>query len=180
MGFTRSEDEAETILSRAKRLFGEGDPATAGYLLPDGFWLDFSGVRQGASFGGGRALDHRDINEVEGIEGSGTAGMQEFMLKTGAIRWAMPISRGIAINADIMSPPTSAQYRAMMRAMREATDIEIDVTADHEPHYATYAGLDGTKERRIDYYDSGRKDTFGTPDEPHTIIENIRRFYEQA
>lgn len=53
-----------SVEEKAIKYFGlTNNPVDAGYLLQDGRMLDFSGVRQGAWPGGGRALDHREISE---------------------------------------------------------------------------------------------------------------------
>jgi len=54
----------ETMISKAKAEFGvTEDFDEAGYILPDGEMLDFSGKNQGA-IGRDREVDHREINVV--------------------------------------------------------------------------------------------------------------------
>ena len=53
-----------TLFSRAKKEFGTTDSSTeAGWILPDGSMLDFSGKREGGS-PGVRHMDHREVGRV--------------------------------------------------------------------------------------------------------------------
>ena len=71
---------AEDIFEKAKEEFPLTDNASlAGYLLPDGSMLDFSGGQ------GQRIFDHRDISSIDDALGDLSDGMIQFM-HLGAIR----------------------------------------------------------------------------------------------
>ena len=82
----------------------------AGYILPDGSLLDFSGKNEGGQFGT-RARDHREIGRATG-EG-GTEGMIDFILK-GAIRF-MPETGDLHIG----KLPTEQQFRRIIEILRQ-------------------------------------------------------------
>ena len=96
----------------------------AGYILPNGRMLDFSGKREGQSGGGGRPIDHRAIARIKGIEGSYTDGMNEFINNTGAIR--VNSSKGLGIN--IYRPITSQQKTTILRNIRGKEYFLIDIS----------------------------------------------------
>lgn len=86
--------------------------ADAGYLLPNGKFLNFSGEK-GKSFGV-RGLDHRNIGTIFEAT-SGTAAMIRFM-NGGNIR-VMAESPGLDIYAG--SEPTKEQYASIKKMVRE-------------------------------------------------------------
>ena len=97
----------QTAIERAVDLFGlTNDPREAGYILPDGSLLDFSGSRLGND-DGGRAEDHRAIIEIYSRMHSGTDAVTRFMKEEGAIR--LNVSRGFSINIDFIKPITQLQ-----------------------------------------------------------------------
>jgi len=97
------------------------DYREAGYILPDGRMLDFSGKKEGGQFGY-RSYDHRDIWQVTG-EG-GTDGMHEFMRVTGSIRFGGHVG---SIVMDLMYPPTPEQLQTILRASRGIEGFLLDV-----------------------------------------------------
>jgi hypothetical protein len=99
------EMSSDDPIERAITTFGLTDSFNeAGYILPDGRMLDFSGKREGGT-PGNRAYDHRDIGRVLGIGGS--EALWEFMSRTGAIR-SLPETGDLTI----AKKPTSQQlYR---------------------------------------------------------------------
>jgi hypothetical protein len=85
------EDYDTALIKAAIDAFGvTDDPREAGYILPDGQMLDFSGGQLGM-----RNMDHRQLGELEGWvdvgkglkAGSGTEAMIEFMNRTHALRF---------------------------------------------------------------------------------------------
>lgn len=93
----------QSLINAAVSNFGiTNDPREAGYILPDGRMLDFSGRHWGGGDGGSRIVEHNDIGEVEGIEGGGTDAMVEFMARTGAMR--VDVNAGIASSAQNPTP----------------------------------------------------------------------------
>jgi hypothetical protein len=102
----RSSAAPTDIFSRAKEAFGTtNNPKEAGYILPDGTFLDLSGQRHGAR-GGRRQEDHREIEEIfDNVES--TNAMIAFM-NMGVIRTSPEVG-GI----DLIVAPTSAQFSAL-------------------------------------------------------------------
>jgi hypothetical protein len=94
------------IFNKAKKHFGTtNNILEAGYILPDGSLLDFSGKRDGGK-SGRRTVDHREIDEIfDSLEG--TDAMIAFMA-AGAVRLA-PNIQGM----DIIKPLTPQQTQAV-------------------------------------------------------------------
>jgi hypothetical protein len=88
---------------RIKELGKTSDIREAGYITPEGKYIDLSGKREGGE-PGTRSYDHR--------EAGGTVGMQEFMA-TGNIR--MDANSG---TLDIAAEPTPAQYKKIDEMVR--------------------------------------------------------------
>ena len=104
-----------SLIDKAIAQFGlTSDPSEAGYILPDGRMLDFSGKREGGT-PGMRSLDHGDISilHVDDTSISGTDGMIEFMQQAGAVRFSY-------INSDIVASfavkMTASQIDVITRA----------------------------------------------------------------
>ena len=121
------EPDAE-LISAAKKVFGAtSDPKEAGYVLPDGTMLDFSGRhyadrKDWPYLRGQRSVDHRELqseNTNNGkslekqMEFSGSEGMYEFMARTGAMR--MDAASGVA---SISRPPTDKQISVIGNARK--------------------------------------------------------------
>ena len=100
-----------SFFTKVVRHFGyTNDLSEAGYILPNGGLLDFSGKREGGQFGT-RARDHREIGMATG-EG-GTEGMIDFILK-GAIRF-MPETGFLHIGRM----PTEQQFNRILDVFRQ-------------------------------------------------------------
>jgi hypothetical protein len=115
----------KALITKAKRTLGTTEnPAEAGYLLPDGTMLDFSGRRQGAGreAAGQRMIDHRELGDVMG-EG-GTQAMIDFMNRAHAVR--VDFNAGLF---ETQTEPTPKQLRAGVRAAEdmglESLQVEI-------------------------------------------------------
>lgn len=96
---------------KAREMFGETDnPHEAGYIMPDGAMLDFSGKR-----GGRQPYNHTDIGRATG-QGAGFDAMHDFMRRCCAIRFTI-VQRGTrnsaAVEGHAPCRPTSAQKRAI-------------------------------------------------------------------
>lgn len=118
------------ILDRAVRVFGlTDDPAEAGYLLPDGSFLDFSGSREGGPHGQ-RAYDHRQIEVLfphVDEQVSRWVYMYRFM-KLGAIR----IYTNVGIDrrylfATFVTRPTKQQLRVIAQLARQTEDVTLEI-----------------------------------------------------
>tara|TARA_R110000744_G_scaffold380512_1_gene501594 strand:+ start:21935 stop:29257 length:7323 start_codon:yes stop_codon:yes gene_type:complete len=121
------------LFETAKKIFGTTENSKeAGYILPDGTMLDFSGKNEGGT-PGKRAFDHRQINEVSyelpqnivkklqknNVDG---IGMEEFIYH-GAIRW-MPEAGSF----NLMNKPDPQQL-SIMRKLTDDNYGEVIVEA---------------------------------------------------
>ena len=120
---------AGEIFARAKQYFGTTtDPGEAGYILPDGAMLDFSGK----GFNGGcgkRLLDHRDIAFAwpEDDSPGGFEAMKQVM-NWGAVRFSIYRE---TIVVDLVKPLTEAQKKAIDRALWHNPDAVLVVEVDN-------------------------------------------------
>lgn len=100
------------------------DPREAGYILPDGTMLDFSGKTEGGP-AGTRSYDHRDIGRA--IGDGGTDGMLMFMSEANAARVHFTDDTMI-IDLD-GTEPTYAQRRAVQKAwldLGRPSNVNVD------------------------------------------------------
>lgn len=109
----------DELAKKAKAVFGlTKNLKEAGYILPDGTLLDFTGRHYAVGYEnkkvlpgkpdylkGHRAVDHRELHE---LDYSGTDGMIEFMKKSGAVR--ISADSGM-INFEV--PPTRKQLEVV-------------------------------------------------------------------
>ena len=123
----------EAVFSRAKRYFGvTTNPREAGYILPDGTMLDFSGRRFGAS-GGERTMDHREIAFAWPEEDSpgGFEGMRRVM-NWGAIRFTIFGTTMVVDTAALLTP---SQESTIDQAIRKYPDAVLVVEVDNHDLY---------------------------------------------
>lgn len=159
--------EADALTNAARSFFGTTkDTREAGYILPDGDMLDFSGRHYSdnhPSLRGQRSVDHREFtgenSKGESIEdlfrinssgGSGSDYMQEFMTRTGAMR--VDFHSNVA---SIMGEPTAEQIKVLANGIRG--------------DYAALSVIDP---------ESGRIISDGEIDNPTPM--KVRRFFDQA
>jgi hypothetical protein len=125
--FKRADDN--DLSNAAKQYFGTTlNKNEAGYILPDGTMLDFSGKHQASKqhhkyMQGERSVDHRELfgenlhngSSLDGLLESenGNDAMLEFMRKTGAMR--VDFQSGVA---SIALPPTQKQIATLGNGMR--------------------------------------------------------------
>lgn len=107
----------EALIDNAKETFGiTDDIREAGYVLPDGTMLDFSGRHWGlddSEARGQRQVDHIDIGETDGIKDATGNEMYDFMAQTGAMRVSMADGNSVA---SIAREPTAQQLAVLGRA----------------------------------------------------------------
>lgn len=107
----------EALIDNAKETFGiTDDIREAGYVLPDGTMLDFSGRHWGlddSEARGQRQVDHIDIGETDGIKDATGNEMYDFMAQTGAMRVSMADGNSVA---SIAREPTTQQLAVLGRA----------------------------------------------------------------
>lgn len=116
------------LIAAAKEVFGvTTDPNEAGYVLPDGTMLDFTGRHYAGKdnwryMRGERAVDHRELatenihngKSLSGmLQATGSEGMYEFMARTGAMR--MDARAGVA---SVSRPPTPKQIAVIGNARK--------------------------------------------------------------
>lgn len=159
-------EETMQIFDAAKAKFGTtNDMREAGYILPDGSMLDFSGRHQvegDTSFlNGDRTVDHREISDIAYDNDDNETGISTDLgdfLDRGAIRID---SNAGAINLNVA--PTKAQKDRLKRLI-ERNDgyvfIDFGKGWDTE-HYAEYEGARASRVLGdIDrYFDEGIKPT---------------------
>ena len=163
----KSEEETQVIFDTAKKKFGvTSDLREAGYILPDGTMLDFSGRHElfgadDSGIRGRRTTDHRGISSIAyaydaegndydtGVETS----MPDF-IERGAIR----IDANVG-TINLSSKPTAAQRRVLQRLVqRSGGDVIIDYGNGWDSqHYSEY---EGAKTSRVlsdidRYFDEG-------------------------
>jgi len=163
----KSEKETQVIFDTAKKKFGvTSDLREAGYILPDGTMLDFSGRHElfGADdrgISGRRTTDHRGISQIayaydaEGNEiDTGVETTMPDFIERGAIR--IDANAG-TINLSVK--PTAAQRKALQRLiLRNGGDVSVDYGNGWDSdHYSEY---DSASARRVlsdidRYFDEG-------------------------
>lgn len=142
--FRVKDDATETIFAAAKEKFGiTYDMREAGYILPDGSMLDFSGKHEirGADtsfLNGHRYVDHRAIQEIAYDFDENETGVETDMgdfLDRGAIR--IDYNAGV-INLNVA--PTKAQKDRLKRLIeRNDGDVYIDFGKGWDTeHYVEY------------------------------------------
>lgn len=112
---------------KAKKIFGETNNfRNAGYILPEGTLLDFSGFNQGAFLppGGARYLDHRDIFQAMSGRGGGTEGMLKFIDNSDAARVSYD---GSDMLLHLINKPTKQQLNALRYEFPQMNSIYIDI-----------------------------------------------------
>lgn len=133
--------EADDIINNAKKLYGTtNDIKEAGYLLPDGSMLDFTGRTQATGYKNGKPLpgepdylkgrrniDHREISDVIGEGANGNNPMHEFV-NIGNIRLQ---PNGIELNQS----PTSKQLQIIKQHIlnNKGESFFVDIV-DHTGH----------------------------------------------
>lgn len=195
VAYSKEPGVGEQLISKAVNVFGvTNDLREAGYILPDGRMLDFSGKnyngtvyqkvgdkyisKQGQSdyLGKQRSNDHREIGQVVDKNLNENSSMHYFMVQSNAIRidW---ISRSIDVTGVI-----SPQQEKLLRLFDNAT---IDVTDPSTGDYVGNFELNGTKniKKIINQINGYYKDgtplpesgiLFQTPDRPFQTAESSR------
>lgn len=156
--------DSELIEAAKKHFMVTHDVREAGYILPDGTMLDFSGKhyanrRDWPYLKGVRNVDHRELTS-ENTHTNSTLDkyfdakdpsdiMQEFMVKTGAMR--VDFNAGVS---SIMRPPTAQQIRAIggMKGWSATSYVDPDngrIVADIEFENTTPAKVKAFFEKNI-------------------------------
>ncbi len=142
-------------LQKAVQQFGLTDDfRLAGYILPDGSMLDFSGGS------GARGYDHRDIGRAFG--NGGTKGMYEFM-NAGNVR----VSNN---SADCSRMPTEQQLRRIAE-MAKIHQGAISLTLRN--------GANWDEAREISVGGKKWDNVYNIGTNPARILNDIRQFYSQ-
>ena len=118
-----TETEYETL----KKHFGvTANFRVAGYLLPDGKLLDFSGKHWGDTTSRSRQVDHRDVQEVLERGNNGISDMVD-MIGSGSIR-LMPETGGI----NLAVYPNEKQRRVLSLYIKQMLATEGQVIIDYD------------------------------------------------
>ncbi len=158
-------EETEKIFDAAKKRFGvTNDMREAGYILPDGTMLDFTGKHQmddgiDTSFlNGRRSVDHRDIKqlnyETDGNTETGLNVSMEDFVERGAVR----IDANVGV-INLSARPTKEQRDMISRLIRRnGGDVSLEIGMDG----AVYAEYDGASTAKVladidRYFDEGIK-----------------------
>ena len=155
--------DADKIFKLTKERFGVTYRLLeAGYILPDGSLLDFSGRHQDPDnpdyFNNSRTVDHRDIYEIEYDENDEPTGveldMQQF-IRLGAIR--IDANSG---NINLFRKPTDKQFDIISRIVRRNDGCVIVDFGDSETTDCYIEYDEGTKYQRViadikRYFDEG-------------------------
>ena len=143
----REYEQSKTLFACAANEYGTTeDPQEAGYIIPDGSMLDFSGGE------GIRGTDHRNIAGAfrdAGIQlpdnWSRTDAMCDF-IRRGAIRY-IPECNGF----NMCQEPTQQQYRTIKNIIRQmggTTDVDFD---DNDGNTLLSVHYDNTTPQRLEY-----------------------------
>ena len=130
----------------------------AGYLLPDGKMLDFSGKHWGDTSSRSRQVDHRDVQEVLGRGNNGISDMID-MIGSGSIR-LMPETGGI----NLAVYPNEKQRRVLSAYINYMLATEEQVIIDYDA-----VGGDTVHSREYGKYSSSRQ-----------ILGDIRNYFNGA
>ena len=161
---------SNVLIHKAIKEFGLTDNYyEAGFILPDGSMLDFSGRSIDPYFSGGRERDHREITAIDDDLKAGTNGMIEFMDLTGAIRISLS-QRPNYVGIDMYHAPTYAQQETI-REFLQITDGNADVELEDgigewNAYGETYYSVRPIQKE----YEEGTR--------PQKILADIRRYYE--
>ena len=129
-----TDESPSATLERAVGIFGITDfMSEAGFILPDGGLLDFSGGPGGE---GMRGMDHRSISQALLDDQGGekaeeySGGLIYFMDHTGAVRVSYTGGRGsgVSLSVDVSRQPTSAQWSTIREWAGAVDDINIDIS----------------------------------------------------
>lgn len=154
------ERNAASIAAARKTIGITANPLEAGYILPDGKLLDFSGGIEGA-----RTLDHRDIRQEgfnpAGLKKKGTAGMYEWMGR-GAVR--IDAKNGVATSLGV---PSKKQIQAIVDAFHYTKKYGKYVALEDKTgrSIATWQGADPSVEELMTFFKRAARqaEQIGTP-----------------
>lgn len=164
--FVNGNEETQKLFDAAKERFGTTrDIREAGYVLPDGTMLDFSGRHwlapgsDSSYLAGDRQVDHRDIADLEyERDGNTPTGIETSMtdfIRRGAIR----INDGSGASINLAVKPTPEQASVLTRLIEHNNgDVYLDLGDGERTDASTF--YEGAKARRVindikRYFDEG-------------------------
>ncbi len=142
----RESEESRKLFEATKKKFGTTkDINEAGYILPDGTMLDFSGrhwMDEGqdtSHLAGSRAVDHREISDVGYDKDENETGFKTDMsdfINRGAIR----VHRsGNYSRINLSMEPTAEQMKVLRRFAAGVDNVDVDFgDGNHSDHFAEY------------------------------------------
>ena len=160
-----SKENSETLFKEAKKHFGRTyDLREAGYILPDGTMLNFSGKHwmdngaDASSLAGRRTVDHRDVRELAyERDGNTKTGIETAMtdfIRSGAIR--------IDDNAGLinLSAKPTPEQRELLRRLVSRNGGQVQVEIGDGDMSEAYVEYDNAKPSKVladidRYFDEG-------------------------
>lgn len=142
----RESEESKRLFEATKKKFGTTkDINEAGYILPDGTMLDFSGrhwMDEGqdtSHLAGSRAVDHREISDVGYDKDENETGFKTDMsdfINRGAIR----VHRsGNYSRINLSMEPTAEQMKVLRRFAAGVDNVDVDFgDGNRTDHFAEY------------------------------------------
>lgn len=126
-----AEKQKEGVIEKAIEYFGLTDNyLEAGYMLPDGKLLDFSGRHEAVGYekgkpkrgerdylAGQRSVDHREVQDI--VDESEWKAVEKFIDKTGAIRMTA-VSDHLMVSLQTTQEPTRIQWK-LIKDVQTAT-----------------------------------------------------------
>lgn len=158
-----SMDYQDVLIARAKEAFGvTKDICEAGYILPNGELLDFSGKRYGMTERQ-RNQDHRDIirimEEKKGITRDEAA---EFFEKKAIRMGVAPKYEGFCVELNVYQNPTEEQWSTIRRIVNFVSKVRSG--------YFSYDIYKGGKAVKFEYIENGRV----------THVEQFKRDFQRV
>ena len=157
------DEKSEELFERAKKTFGvTKNLSEAGYVIPDGSMLDFSGRhlvdpnKDSSWLNGGRTVDHRDISDLNYEKDLNTPSGYETDMSDFIRRGAIRLNSGVI---NLATKPTSGQENVLWTLIQRANgDVDVDFGDGYDSdHYASYNHA-----------------------RPERVINDIRRYFDEG
>lgn len=157
------DEKSEELFEQAKKTFGTtNNLAEAGYVIPDGSMLDFSGRHlldpgQDSSWMNGmRQVDHREITDINYEKDGNTPSGYETDMRDFIRRGAIRLNSGVI---NLATKPTKGQENVLWGLIRRANgDVDVDFGDGYDTdHYASYNHA-----------------------RPERILNDIRRYFDEG
>lgn len=157
------DEKNEELFEQAKKTFGvTKNLSEAGYVIPDGSMLDFSGRhlvdpnKDSSWLNGGRTVNHRDISDLNYEKDLNTPSGYETDMSDFIRRGAIRLNSGVI---NLATKPTSGQENVLWTLIQRANgDVDVDFGDGYDSdHYASYNHA-----------------------RPERILNDIRRYFDEG